>query len=253
MFASKLRRFLEPFRKNGVLDVATAVALGRVESVDRGIPVTWLISNRNDEIQRHQLTDGFYELAELEQLHADIGPQRVVLDIGANIGNHAVFFSKRMGCERVILVEPYPPAIRHLLVNLSLNYRQCFDLSFLGRGIGKRSGTARIIPPTEFNLGLTKLDASEPGETQLISGDELLLDSPIDLIKIDVEGMEIDVIEGLEATLTKQRPSLYVEVSHDNRDRFLKLIERHGYSVRRETQAYASQSNFTAVPKVGSS
>lgn len=249
MLRAKIRQWLEPLRKNGVLDVPTAIARGRVERVDLGIPVSWLITNRNDEIQSHQLTDGFYELAELEQLYADIGPQKIVLDIGANIGNHAIFFSKKMNSEKIILVEPYPPAIRHLLVNISLNYRDCFDLSFLGLAIGNKAGTARIIAPTEFNIGLTRIDATGPGTTPVITGDELLSSFPIDLIKIDVEGMEIDVLSGLDATLSNQRPVLYVEVSQQNRERFLVLVEQRGYAILRESQAYALQSNFTVVPE----
>ncbi len=249
MLRAKLRQWLEPVRKNGVLDVPTAIARSRVERVNVGIPVSWLITNRNDEIQSRQLTDGFYEARELQQLYADIGPKKVVLDIGANIGNHAIYFSKRMDSERIILVEPYPPAIRHLLVNISLNYRNCFDLSFLGRAIGKKAGTARIIAPTEFNIGLTKIAATEPGATPVITGDELLSGAPIDLIKIDVEGMEIDVLAGLEATLSNQRPVLYVEVSQQNRERFLTVVERRNYVILRESQAYVSQSNFTLVPE----
>lgn len=241
---------LEPLRRNGVFDVPTALRKGRVSTVCVGDhQVRWLIANSNDEIQRQQIACGFYERRELEQLRNDVGGRRVVLDIGANIGNHAVYFSQFFGSNRVIAVEPYGPAIQHLLVNLSLNYSSCFDLGFLGIAVGGRASRAAIVGPTQFNIGLTRIVPDSTGEVTVMTGDAILGGDPIDLIKIDVEGMELEVLDGLSQVLSRQRPAVFVEVDDDNRKAFLDRIKHHQYDVRRETKAYDAQSNFTLVPE----
>ncbi len=250
MIPLALKRLLEPVRKNGVFDVATAMAKGRVEAIDDGeSPVRWLITNRNDEIQSRQIAAGYYERAELDQLKSDLGERRTIVDIGANIGNHAVYFSRHFNSDRIVLVEPYEPAINHLLANLALNYSQAFQLGFLGKAVGAHTGSASIIAPTAFNIGLTSVDSSTPGKVEVLTGDAVVQDLPVDLIKIDVEGMEIDVLSGLSATLSRQRPALYIEVSDSNREAFFGTMQRFGYKVLRDQRAYGTQSNFTMVPE----
>ena len=249
MIASALKRLLEPVRKNGVFDVAGAMARGRVETIRDGIgPVRWLITNRNDEIQAAQIAAGYYERSELDQLRSDLGDRRTIFDIGANIGNHSVYFSRHFNSERIVLIEPYQPAIKHLLVNVALNYSPAFDLSFLGKAAGAHNANASIVAPTTFNIGLTSIDPSKPGEVEVLTGDAIVGDRPVDLIKIDVEGMEIEVLSGLSSTLSRQRPALYIEVSDANREAFVGAMQRFGYKVLRDERAYGTQSNFTMVP-----
>jgi FkbM family methyltransferase len=249
-----VREVLEPIRKNGVLDVSAALRKGRISST-RGENhlVHWLITNRNDEIQRQQLARGFYERQELDQLRADLGERRVVLDIGANIGNHTVYFAKYFDSKRIIAVEPYGPAIRHLLVNLSLNYSPCYDLGFLGKAVGARESRAAIVGPTQFNIGLTRVVPNSTGEVAVTTGDAIVGSDPIDLIKIDVEGMELEVLAGLRKLLSNQRPAIFIEVGFENRERFLKMMQEIRYEVVRESAAYERQSNFTVSPVDSSS
>lgn len=245
MIVEKLRNILDLVRKNGVLDVESAMARGRVYRRRADVDVAWLITNINDEIQSKQLADGFYEIDELRTLKHDVPDARHILDIGANIGNHSIYFAKAFAAERVIPVEPYAPAIRHLLANIALNYSPCFDLRFLGRAIGAQLGTVSLAPPTKFNIGLTRVVADDLGVVPLITGDSIVGDDRVDLIKVDVEGMEVDVIAGLTCVLARQKPALFVEVGDDQRADFIALTEQLNYAPVREVRAYGSQTNFT--------
>jgi len=247
-----LRPLLEPVRKNGVLTVEAALRKGRISTrAVNGRSVRWLITNRNDEIQSRQLEQGYYELDELQQLKGDLGSCPTVLDVGANIGNHAVFFCQHMGCRKLTLVEPYWPALSHLLVNLALNDLEGVEGGFLPFALGATSSKAAIVPPTRFNIGLTRLDLDRAGDIRVVKGDEVMSGEPLDLIKIDVEGMELAVLAGLSEVLTRDRPAIYVEVDRLHRAAFLQLLKKFRYRVVRESSAYGSQSNFTAVASEG--
>ena len=244
-----IKKWLEPALKNGVLDVPTALRKGRIISRSiAGVTVQWLITNSNDEIQSHQITHGFYELNELENLLGDIGPRTSILDVGANIGNHAVFFVKKMGCRNLIAAEPYPPAFRHLLVNLALNSCPKLNIRTISAALGAHEGHGNIVAPTTFNIGLTKVDMSAHGEVEIYRGDDLVGGEPVDLVKIDVEGMEVEVLAGLQTVLRKHRPAAYVEVGERTKSAVIDFAASLGYRVARDTSAYRVQSNLTLLP-----
>ena len=66
----------------------------------------------------------------------------------------------------------------------------------------------------------------------------------IDFIKIDTEGMEIDVLKGLQDTIATCRPTMFVEVDHQNGDAFRAFLRRSGYVVRDQFSRYDSFTNF---------
>jgi FkbM family methyltransferase len=63
-----------------------------------------------------------------------------VLDVGANIGNHTVFFEKILGASKVIPIEPVSRAIDLLRLNVSLNRLMRTDLCYLGVAFGAATG-----------------------------------------------------------------------------------------------------------------
>jgi FkbM family methyltransferase len=249
---SALRVLAEPVRWAMPTDTTAALEQGRIYTgIFQGKHVKWLITNRGDEIQGKQLKCGFYESAELRDLLADIGPRQRIVDIGANIGNHSVFFVQHFGCKELTAIEPYPPALRHLLANLALNYEADVQIRICPVALGSAAGTVALRPPTRFNVGLTRVSFSEGGSTPIRTGDELIGTSPVDFIKIDVEGMELQVLDGLGRVLQNQRPALYIEVSVANRNGFFDRMRRLNYDVARETKAYGDQANFTLMPAAG--
>ncbi|MGZ8892691.1 MAG: FkbM family methyltransferase [Halobacteriota archaeon] len=112
---------------------------------------------------------------------------------------------------KVIVIEPNPTAFEILKANIALNHLSVVDASCLGIGLSNTS--ARAVAMTQVgNLGGTHLRFSEePSGLRVVPGDALLFGHRIDFLKIDAEGMEIEVLEGLKRTIAKQRPRIFIE------------------------------------------
>jgi FkbM family methyltransferase len=245
---SILSRLLKPFRRHGECNVLQAVERGQLAFKHvAGTDLRWLITNPDDEIQSRQIAHGFYELAELEQLRADAGPRNSVLDVGANIGNHSVFFITRMSCNQLLAIEPFDPALRHLMINLALNRGETADIQVICAALGNAEGTGSIVPPSRFNIGLTSISLGE-GMIHVVRGDDIVGSRQVDLIKIDVEGMEVSVVEGLVDTIRRCKPAIYVEATSASADRISELLYELGYRLARQSAAYETQLNLTFLP-----
>lgn len=186
--------------------------------VHRGQNVLFHLPNRNDHIQRViASTRSFYELQMLEDIRSRLGAVDAVFDIGANIGNHTVFFSMFLDAKRIYSFEPHPETFRVLEKNVRTNLLEgrviCYNL-----GLSDKSGQAEISYYDEANTGMAKLRASTSGEIGLRRADDIAQDQQavVGLMKIDVEGMELNVLKGSERILINDRPLLYIEASTDS-------------------------------------
>jgi FkbM family methyltransferase len=197
------------------------------EFVFRGQGVRFFVRNIIDFVQNAHLNGAFYEASELEAMERFLKPGGVFLDVGANIGNHAIFAAMFGGQREVILIEPNPEAIRMLRVNLVLNELK-LDTSHLGVGLSDQARNAEPSTPVN-NLGGTKMILKDDGPLRLVAGDTLFADRPIDFIKIDVEGQELAVLAGLEQTIAATRPPIFVEVDNDNEPAFDAWLKAHNY------------------------
>jgi hypothetical protein len=101
---------------------------------------------------------------------------------------------------------------------------------------------------TFLDVGGTTLVRDPAGAIPLATGDELLDDRPVEFIKVDVEGMELQVLSGLTRTIERYRPNLFVEVDNAHQAEFLKWAEVMGYGVAETYNRYGSQENFLLVP-----
>lgn len=162
-----------------------------------------------EEIDRHIAIYGIYERRILHYLESLVPKGGVVLDIGANIGNHALFLSRKAG--EVHCFEPNPRAYRRLERNIALN--RISNIRVHRFGLGDRNLTARFTE-TPGNLGAGHFDQDGDIELQIRKGDDAISLPRIDLIKSDVEGMEARVFKGLRGTIRKQRPVIAFEC-HD--------------------------------------
>jgi FkbM family methyltransferase len=162
------------------------------------------------------------EVVFLSQL---IRPGMTILDVGANIGLLTLPFARlvRPG-GRVIAFEPQRSIYQMLCGNLALN---AIDNVFAhNSAVGRQAGSI-TVPPIDYtlpgNFGGVSIGVSGAGETvPLVTIDSLAL-ARCDFIKIDVEGMELDVLEGAGNTLRRFRPCLYLE--NDRLEKSPALIE----------------------------
>jgi hypothetical protein len=99
--------------------------------------------------------------------------------------------------------------------------------TWLAEGEGdalKRGGSAEIAR-TLIILGHTMYLEDQHGDTVGLAGDFLLLNEPIEFIKLDVEGMEMDILAELNQTVRRWRPKMFVEVWEDRCATFMDWCE----------------------------
>lgn len=165
----------------------------------------------------------------LEVRRAVYGSGVVVLDVGANIGAHTLRWAKYMeGWGSVQAFEPQERVFYALAGNIALN--NCFNASAMHAGVGIKADviSVPVLKSNEWgNFGGFQMKRADPdngeylddrSEVRVVSIDSLALPR-VDFIKIDVEGMELDVIAGARATLDKHRPAIYAEHAITGLDR----------------------------------
>ncbi|MEL7100004.1 MAG: FkbM family methyltransferase [Pseudomonadota bacterium] len=224
-----------------------SVQMQLTHAVIDGRAVNFCITRPRDIIQSQHLNGRFYEAAELADLARIFPRGGVFVDIGANIGNHTLWAALFMGAARVIAFEPNPKAVDLLVPNVMINgIGDVVDLSHLGLGLGAQASSGFGLERTPGNLGATKLEAGA-GYLRVERADGLLRDQTPDMIKIDVEGMEMDVLSGLSGVLKRCRPALFVEVDTANADDFAAWCDANGYAVAKTYSRYEDNLNHLCV------
>ena len=149
-----------------------------------------------------------YELEMLEDMRSRVEAGALVVDVGANIGNHSLYLAAIAECQ-VEAFEPNPELCEGL--------RRSVELNDLGRrvrvhemGLGRVQATAHFGVNSPHNLGGQHLDVGD-GPLRVEPLDGFGFDRPVAALKIDVEGMEIDVLDGSRVLLGRDRPLVYVE------------------------------------------
>ena len=178
-----------------------------------GSSVRMFLPNSNDHIQRViKSSHGFYELEMLNDIKSRIKPNAVIIDIGANIGNHSIFFAKECRAKSVFSFEPVLTTFKTLEKNIEINEVKDI-ISPFNFGIGESKFNANIIDYNENNIGMAKLKLDSSGDIPVYPLDEVpeVRKNFIDLIKIDVEGMELMVLNGAMETIKRCAPLLYIE------------------------------------------
>ncbi|WP_162784660.1 FkbM family methyltransferase [Paracoccus suum] len=168
-----------------------------------------------------------YEREMLRDMASRLSPGDLVLDIGANIGNHAMYLAVVADC-RVIAFEPNPhlvEAIEQSIAENDLGER----LSIRKFGVGASAGRAKFGVERPENLGGQHLELGA-GEIDVVTLDSQSFPGPVRAIKIDVEGMESAVLAGAEDLIKRDQPILYVECENEASFRaVLRLLHPLGY------------------------
>lgn len=206
----------------------------------------FIIDNENDWIQQHWMQNRFYEERELKAIAKCIKPNSVILDVGANIGNHAIWLNQNVNPKQIYVIEPHPNAINLMLKNVAINYCHQIRFDFLGIALGEFKSKSVIKNYEPSNLGATSLEISDEGFIDTIPGDELGLD--FDFIKIDVEGMELGVIRGLKETIKRCKPNMFIEIEDEHYEEFEKLMREYGYIIIFESRNYHHCRNCIVCP-----
>ena len=137
-----------------------------------------------------------------------------VVDFGSNIGISALYFLSRNNRVKVYLYEPLPKNIERLKGNLQ-GFEKRYELGAVA--VGLENGTSKFgFEPTGRYGGLNKNEMETQVEVRVKNANEVVKEiltknEAIDILKIDIEGLEEEVINNLELSLLKKIDRIYAE------------------------------------------
>ena len=150
-----------------------------------------------------------------------------VLDVGANIGDSAIYFATR-GAKRVTALEPYPLPYRCMLNNVKINGFEDIIIP-VNMGIG-RHRLVRLNPETGFTQGSSIVESERGIAVPVLALDEVIENfGPFDVMKMDCEGCEYDAIS--ESKYINQFRQILIEY-HNGRSFLPGLLKQNGFNVR---------------------
>jgi FkbM family methyltransferase len=200
----------------------------------------------NPVIEREQMRGLFFEQEELDFLAARLPRGLRIIDAGANTGNHTVFFAGVLGAEAVTPIEPLPRAMEAIRAAVEKNRLGNVDLSRLGKAVGGGEGMLRPVPSLTAGLGAMHFVPDRAGTVPMLPLDKLIA-GPVDFLKLDVEGMEMEALAGAAGLIAANRPILYVEVVDPAIAEFMAWVDNNGYRVERLFPDKA-HCNYLLVP-----
>lgn len=193
---------------------------------------------------------GEYSEAELRFMQRLLTPDSVVVEAGAYIGDLTIPLSRC--CKEVIAFEPQAE-VRELLVH-NLAQNGCTNVQVQPYAVGHTMGEAMYCQPDPASPGSTMMTdgvAGATGATAVVTIDSLALPR-VDLIKGDVEGMEVLLLAGAQDTIRRCQPLLLMEVDTvltPNQLSVEEVYRRHlGYDYHRLTFMMWDPANWRSAP-----
>ena len=254
-----IRRLLENFRARGRPAAESPItSRDRVQSLPgfnvlvRGRHGLFLANENDIYVGRALIDYGEYSELEWRFLERYCAPGNVVVEIGANVGSHTVGMAKSVGAGgRLVAIEPQPFVFQTLCANLALNCLLNVDVFNCACGADEGTLAFKVVDyssPGNFGgVELRSPDTRPAGiEVPVRRLDSLLRPyTRVDLLKIDVEGMEDAVLEGARETIARFRPVLYLENDRIEKSQALiELVRALGYRAWWHTPLLFNPANF---------
>lgn len=191
---------------------------------------------------------GEYFESEVDVFRHVLAPGAVAVEAGANIGTHTLALARLVGpTGRVLAFEPQRSLFQILCANMALN------------DIGWVECHWAALTAENCTLHMVELDLSRPGNHggvalmdveggRPVPGhrlDDLFIESRLDLLKADVEGMETAVLVGAEQLIHRFRPVIYVENDRlENSATLISLLQGWGYRCHWHLAPFHNPGNF---------
>ncbi|HMM81112.1 MAG TPA: FkbM family methyltransferase [Pyrinomonadaceae bacterium] len=191
----------------------------------------------------HYLYFGFKDRSH-EKLMSLVKAGDTVLDVGTNYGSTILQFAKIIAENgRAYGFEPDPVNFAICVKNLGLN--TFHHISVENIGLGREEGELTLVVNTESNRGMNRVgvpvDRQEWHKVKMCRLDKWVQQNEIDkidLIKIDVEGFEMEVLAGARELLKTFSPALFIEIDDNNlrqqgasAKEAVMFLEDYGYSI----------------------
>lgn len=203
---------------------------------------------KNDKyIGRSFIEYGEFSKQEGDFLASLLEPGAFVLEVGANMGSHTIKMAQKVEDGRVFAFEPQRIIFQLLCANVALNNLKNVECHWAALGASNcQIEVQELDPDLENNFGALPLNIGLPGRRiPCYAADDIFSFPRLDLIKIDVEGMEKEVIRGAVGLINKHKPMLYVENDRlENSETLMKMIDGLGYAMYWHTPPLFDSDNF---------
>ena len=233
----KPKRRSQPPKKSGVVTLPQGIGAGLKFHPDESNPT---------------FARGTYELPIQQILAQYLKPGDVFYDIGANIGFFSTIAARLVGKSgQVYSFEPVAKNVARVRRNAKLN--RFSQIKVFPKAVSENSGQGNLLL-AQHSGGATLATAGMPPDmTGAVQVDLISIDDWLDrqklkppsLIKIDVEGAELEAIKGMLQTIRTFKPILLYEVDDDRLDRFQQkqeeldtYVKELGYQVSHTANAY---------------
>ena len=215
--ADEIAAYLDEFPK-GDYQIAEVADLGR-----------FYVDDNRGRLKKKLLSGKPHEPHVIREFEKNLAPGDTALDIGAHIGALTVPMARLIGPEGTVYAfEPQRKIYRELVHNIKLN--ELSNVVPLHFAVSSKTGIIEMNTDPRADDGVAAIgEGGEEVEARTIDSFGF---SDVSLMKIDVEGHELEVLRGAEKTIGALHPVIIVEIWKRNLDDVIPALEGYGYSVR---------------------
>ncbi len=205
----------------------------------------------NDTIAKEINIHGIYEHEEIKIISKIIRSRGNIIDIGANIGNHSIAFSKIS--KKVYSFEAHPRTFEIL----KFNTKEYDNIKIFNLGISNKKGFLFFNNSKSSNIGGKRLGKTGSIKSKINKLDNVIkLDDKIKLIKIDIEGHEYEALEGMKKLLNNNKSLILLEFCEESISKRRKIINFlkkeeyfHSYYISKEKK-FSNRAYFDLIIKI---
>lgn len=221
-------------RMRSLLRGAYPISLARIQTV-HGLTLAIDPESYIDDIILRQ---GYYELPVLNAILEYLPENGVLWDIGANEGIHCITAKHLRPGATVVAFEPVPFIAARLALNAELNNT---DIRLITAALGCASGYADMSVKIRGNSGLsslkpwTTINYDSKVTCRVERADSLLSDGTVrqpNVIKVDVEGTELDVLHGFGDSLDAPSLKAIIFEGEECREDFSNMLSSKGFTIK---------------------
>jgi FkbM family methyltransferase len=222
-------------------------------------PALWMQLDIRELVQETLLLEGIWEPKTTRYLCDSLAPGQVFLDVGANAGYFSLLASRCVGeSGKVLAVEPNPAMVKQLRQNKERN--GLTNIVVAEAACSDSIEVRNLYVGNAYNTGNSSLSRDNLAWTKSVEVScttaDLLIDKynfqRIDLVKIDVEGAELQVLRGMATILRRLRPRIIIELVPSLLEGFsttVAAINEYLVAFHYRTFSLEEHSNYLCVPE----